>query len=71
MTCTPRYPDHLTPCHDWVSDWLDQFRDEPEHAWNTFESAHRTAYIILKATRPGDPDDFLIETLIQAQLLDE
>ncbi|WP_106477171.1 hypothetical protein [Phytohalomonas tamaricis] len=62
-----QYYDHLTPCQGWVKTWSTQFLAQPQQAWNLFESAHRTAFIIMHATRPQASEELIIETLIQAQ----
>ncbi|MCM5703514.1 hypothetical protein [Larsenimonas salina] len=68
MITEPYYTEQFTPCQSWLSNWLDQFEHTPQHAWHQFESAHRTAFIILRATHPDMPDDYLIDSLIQAQM---
>lgn len=67
MKPTAQYQDHLTPCQGWVKVWLEQYQTQPQQAWDSFESAHRTAFIIMRATRPHAAEDVIIETLIQAQ----
>ncbi|WP_299258651.1 hypothetical protein [uncultured Kushneria sp.] len=65
----PCYPEHHTPCQAWASRWVESFLECPDEAWNTFESAHRTAFIILRVTRPEMGADILIDSLIQAQMV--
>lgn len=68
MTPKACYPEHHTPCQEWASRWLESFLECPDEAWNTFESAHRTAFMILRVTRPHLGEDILIDSLIQAQM---
>ena len=54
------YIEQFTPCQHWLSQWVSQFRKTPEDAWGLFESAHRTAFIILRATRPETNDEGVV-----------
>ncbi|REC95991.1 hypothetical protein [Kushneria indalinina] len=64
-----RYPEHHTPCQPWASRWVESSLACPDEAWNTFDSAHRTAFIILRVTRPEMGEEILIDSLIQAQMV--
>lgn len=69
MSLNACYPEHLTPCQAWAARWLESYLECPGEAWDTFESAHRTAFIILRVTRPHIHEDVLIDSLIEAQMV--
>lgn len=69
MSLNACYPEHLTPCQSWAARWLESYLACPGDAWDTFESAHRTAFIILRVTRPHLDEEILIDSLIEAQMM--